>query len=96
MRLLREFSGEAVTPLPAGSRAGRPTAPVKEILGTFRGPEREALRRYYVHGESLEQILRNLAIPVDSFLELKTRLRRAGTVAAPGQGRPMPQAASAG
>jgi hypothetical protein len=96
VRLLREFSSEAAAPLRAGRRAGRSAHPVKEILSTFREQEREALRRYYVQGESLEQILRNLAIPVDSFLELQARLRSAGTGAAARQRRPITQAASAG
>jgi hypothetical protein len=78
VRLLRRF-GEG-TMRAGGSRASAApgAGPISQVIPKLDEREREALRRHYVHGESLEEILSDLGIPIDSFLDLKARLRREG------------------
>jgi hypothetical protein len=56
-------------------RTSRLTGPLRDALEELREEDREALRRFYVNGESIEEILRDSNISVDGFLDLKTRLR---------------------
>ena len=58
-----------------GSRPDRRAFEIQEILAHVEEHEREALRRFYLLGQSQEQICSDLDIARERFLEVKRRVR---------------------